>query len=188
MDASRLLRIQARANRLANGRLHQAMTALSPAELHGPRTGFFPTLMATLNHILMVDGFYIGALQGQAGLDEHWDRFVPAVLLANLAERQTRSDELLILLCDAERDFERELQMPRGQGRVQRDAAVFVLQHLFSHQVHHRGQVHAMLSGTPVAPPQLDEFIMPSEAHLRRTDMAALGWDEALVYGPRPYN
>ena len=40
-----------------------------------------------------------------------------------------------------------------------------------------------MLSGTAVAPPQLDEFLMPSEPHLRSVEMALLGWDEALVYG-----
>ena len=54
------------------------------------------------------------------------------------------------------------------------------------HQLHHRGQVHAMLSSTTVPPPQLDEFMMPSEAQLRSTEMAQLGWLEAAVYGPRP--
>jgi hypothetical protein len=39
-----------------------------------------------------------------------------------------------------------------------------------------------MLSGTPVKPPQLDEFMMPSEAHLRSVEIAALGWREADVY------
>jgi hypothetical protein len=37
-----------------------------------------------------------------------------------------------------------------------------------------------------VPPPQLDEFLMPSEGHLRSTDMAALGWSEAQVYGGLP--
>ena len=36
---------------------------------------------------------------------------------------------------------------------------------------------------TPVAAPQLDEFLMPSEPHLRIAEMAALGWAEAAVYG-----
>ena len=40
----------------------------------------------------------------------------------------------------------------------------------------------AMLSATDVAPPQLDEFMLPSEAHLRSAEMRALGWDEARVY------
>jgi hypothetical protein len=51
-----------------------------------------------------------------------------------------------------------------------------------NHQVHHRGQAHAMLAGTAVKPPQLDEFLMPSEAHLRHADVAALGWTEASLF------
>ena len=185
MQATTLLRLQARANRLANHRLHAAMAALSPAELGAPRTSFFPTLMATLNHILMVDQYYIGALLGEPGLEGHWDRYIPDTELAALAQRQRASDERLIVFCDALEDAgcTRTVEMPRAAGRVQRDAAAFVLQHLFMHQTHHRGQVHAMLSGTAVAPPQLDEFLMPSDAELRRTDMAALGWDETAVYG-----
>ena len=42
-----------------------------------------------------------------------------------------------------------------------------LLLHLFEHQIHHRGQVHAMLSGTSVKPPQLDEFYSVGEAPLR---------------------
>ncbi|MBE0546261.1 MAG: damage-inducible protein DinB, partial [Rubrivivax sp.] len=99
--------------------------------------------------------------------------------------RQRLVDERLIACCDALDDAgcERTVEMPRRAGVVQRDAAAFVLQHLFMHQTHHRGQVHAMLAGTAVAPPQLDEFLMPSDAPLRRAEMAALGWDEAAVYG-----
>jgi hypothetical protein len=43
-----------------------------------------------------------------------------------------------------------------------------------------------MLASSAVAPPQLDEFMMPSEAHLRRADLQALGWDEAAVYAIDP--
>jgi len=39
-----------------------------------------------------------------------------------------------------------------------------------------------MLAGTSVKPPQLDEFLMPSEAHLREDDMRALGWSEAKLF------
>jgi hypothetical protein len=41
-----------------------------------------------------------------------------------------------------------------------------------------------MLSGTAAPPPQLDEFLMPSDAPLRVADMAALGWSEVALYGP----
>jgi len=58
-----------------------------------------------------------------------------------------------------------------------------VLEHLFMHQTHHRGQVHAMLAGTQVAPPQLDEFILRADEPFRVMDMSALGWTEREVYG-----
>jgi uncharacterized damage-inducible protein DinB len=47
------------------------------------------------------------------------------------------------------------------------------------HQIHHRGQAHAMLSETSVAPPQLDEFLLANDAPLRAADLAALGWKES---------
>jgi hypothetical protein len=40
-----------------------------------------------------------------------------------------------------------------------------------------------MLSGTAIPPPQLDEFLMPSDAEFRSADMAALHWNEVAVYG-----
>jgi uncharacterized damage-inducible protein DinB len=143
MQLTHVLRIQAHANRLANHRLHAAMAALPPAELHAPRTAFFPTLMATLNHILGVDGYYVACLAGQPDADQAWARFVPCVVLTDLAARQAALDQQLIALCMAmdEAGPDRIVAMPRGEGRVQRDAAAHVLQHLFMHQTHHRGQV-----------------------------------------------
>ena len=55
-------------NRLANHRLHSACAGLSAEEYAAPRVGFFPSMRATLNHILLVDRFYINALEGN-GLD-----------------------------------------------------------------------------------------------------------------------
>ena len=48
-------------------------------------------------------------------------------------------------------------------ARVLRSDAL--LPHLFQHQIHHRGQAHAMLAGTGVAPPQLDEFFLDWDRH-----------------------
>ena len=183
----RLLRIQARANRLTNHRLHGAMAPLALADLQAARVSFFPTLLGTLNHILEVDGYYVGALAGD-DVSMHWDRFVPAADLPGLAARQRAVDERLITFCDGldAAGCARVVALPRAAGRAQRERVVHVLAHLHMHQVHHRGQVHAMLSGTTVAPPQLDEFLMPSEGELRHAEMAALGWDEAAVYGAPP--
>jgi uncharacterized damage-inducible protein DinB len=72
--------------------------------------------------------------------------------------------------------------------RVNRDTSVQnerrdrLLMHLFQHQIHHRGQAHAMLSATSVAPPQLDEFFAAGEAPLRSGEFARLGWREETVW------
>lgn len=187
MDLADALRLQAHANRLANHRLHEAMAGLDAAAFHAPRTGFFPSLAKTLNHILAVDQYYIGSLHGDPELPARWGAFVPAATVAELAERQRASDERLIAWCrtlDAA-GCDALVAMDRGD-HVQHDPAAHVLLHLFMHQTHHRGQAHAMLSSTDVKPPQLDEFLMPSEARFRVADMAALGWDERAVYGPTP--
>jgi uncharacterized damage-inducible protein DinB len=183
MELTHYLRIQAHANRLSNHRLHGAMAALSRAQFHAPRTGFFPTLAETLNHILMVDLYYVGALHGDPDLRAAIDGFAPSDELGALAARQAACDARLVAFCDAldGAALDREVQMPRDT-HIQRDRAAHVLAHLFNHQTHHRGQAHAMLSGTAVKPPQLDEFMMPSEAHLRAHEMAALGWREDGLY------
>jgi uncharacterized damage-inducible protein DinB len=185
MDALEPLRIAARANRLANRRLHGAMAALSREEFHAPRTSFFPSLAQTLNHLLAVDVFYIDALEEVSGMADRYDAFVPADTVAELAERQRESDERLIGFVDRLRDADAPVAMDRGGGKVQRDVAGHVLAHLFMHQTHHRGQAHAMLAGTAVKPPQLDEFLMPSDAPFREADMRAVGWSEPAVYGRR---
>jgi uncharacterized damage-inducible protein DinB len=183
MELVQYLRIQARANRLSNHRLHAAMAPLSRADFHAPRVGFFPSLAATLNHILEVDLYYIGALHREAGIRAAVLGHVPFDELAALARRQAASDERLIRWCDAldAAQLDAVVEMERAT-HIQRERAGHVLAHLFNHQTHHRGQAHAMLSSTSIEPPQLDEFMMPSEAELRTRDMAALGWREADVY------
>lgn len=188
MDLLQTSRAHARANRLANRRLHVAMAVLTRDEWHAPRTGFFPSLAATLNHILAVDGYYLDALHGLADMEARWRAFVPADTLGELTQRQAASDERLIAFCDSmtAASLDTEVAMDRG-SRVDRDLVPRVLIHLFMHQTHHRGQVHAMLSGTRVKPPQLDEFLMAPDAPFRAADLAAVGWDErTLLAEPQP--
>lgn len=184
MDLSSYLRIQAHANHLMNQRLARAMRALSPAEYQAPRVSFFPSLAATLGHILEVDLFYVAVLEGDPNARQVFESFREPTTLAEWDAAQRAVDQRLMDFCarlDAS-GCDAAVHIPRAD-HVQVDRVGHLLAHLFMHQTHHRGQVHAMLSSTAVAPPQLDEFLMPSEAHLRTTDMAALGWDEARIYG-----
>lgn len=186
MNLLSYLRTQVRANRLANFRLHHSMSALSDAEYRAQRTAFFPSLAATLEHILVVDIYYLDCMHGDAEARTKALAWTPPTSLAALVDEQLRSDRRLVALLDRADDstLERIVELPRAT-HVQREPLANVLAHLLNHQVHHRGQVHAMLSGSSVQPPQLDEFLMSSEAHLRADDMAALGWSEADLFPSR---
>ncbi|WP_422017725.1 DinB family protein [Roseateles sp.] len=176
--------IQARANRLANRRLLAAVSQLSEAEFHAERTSFFPSLARTLNHLLNVDHYYLAALAGDTTMREVWARYVPARTAGELAARQDASDRRLITLCEplTPADDERIVAFDRGAGieAGPREPLARVLAHLFMHQTHHRGQAHAMLAGTAVKPPQLDDFILLGDRVHRGDDMAALGWQEPV--------
>lgn len=155
-------------NAWANLRLHDAVAQLDDAAyLSTARTSFFPSIHLTLAHILFVDLYYLDALEGHP---RPWSEHDLA--RAALWEQQQAADQRLI--ANASLDPDATITMSRAAG-PQTDSRTNVLLHLYQHQVHHRGQVHAMLSGTPVAPPQLDEFFMKDELPLREAELRRLG-------------
>ena len=178
-------------NAWANHRLLKACGELSQADFEARRTSFFPSIKATLNHNLTVDWYYIDALERALRHQEpnrEPDRFFepeePFETCAALASAQRDADRRLVNACTTL--TEGELNLPIAVMRragIQTESATRLLAHLFQHQIHHRGQAHAMLAGTPVKPPQLDEFFCANEAHLRARELAELGYSEALIWG-----
>jgi uncharacterized damage-inducible protein DinB len=188
MPASHLRTLGAMAynNAWANHRLLTACAALTQAEFGAQRTGFFPSIQATLNHNLVVDRFYVDALEGGTLGNAAWANPVPCPTLAELHREQTAVDRRLIAWCRGldEDGPDRIVRIHRGD-HVQSERADRLLLHLFQHQIHHRGQAHAMLSGTSVPPPQLDEFFSIGEAPLRAVEFEELGWTERDIWPER---
>jgi uncharacterized damage-inducible protein DinB len=171
----------ARNNAWANHRLLSACEGLTPEEFSAPRTSFFPSLRATLNHILWVDTYYIDALEcDPTVLDRYSDRPPDFGDAASLYDAQRASDRRLLAFCErqTEATLGEGLVLPRPDRTPPPSSVASILEHLFQHQIHHRGQAHAMLAGTRVKPPQLDEFFLAGEAHLRRDELRALGLPE----------
>ena len=161
------------------------MHRLTQDEFKATRTSFFPSLWATLNHILIVDWYYVAALYRERDMRRAFASETPCDDMRKLAAAQVHSDQRLIDWCNVADDaaLETMIEMDR-KTFVQRDLARHVLMHLLTHQIHHRGQAHAMLAGTAIKPPPLDEFVMPSETRFRVDDLAALGWSEDDLFGP----
>lgn len=181
-DPCRVFRKLAYNNALANNRLLAACATLEPGEFEAPRTSFFPSIKSTLNHILTVDWFYVDGLEGGTLGLRAFDIEEPFDELTSLSAEQAKVDRRLVAVCDAltPEKLASTIGLQRN-GRVQRERMEDVLSHLFQHQTHHRGQVHAMLSGSSVAPPQLDEFIVDDDARFRGGEITALGWSEKML-------
>jgi len=104
------------------------------------------------------------------------------VLSLMMPARRTTGIEACGTLTDAA--LEAPVPVVRRAG-IMSESTTRLLSHLFQHQIHHRGQAHAMLAGTEVKPPQLDEFFCANEAHLRATELAEIGLSEAAIWGER---
>ena len=178
-------------NAWANHRLIAACSQLSQADFVAPRTSFFPTLKATLNHNLTVDWYYVDALERafrgeppNREVDRFFEPEEPCATCEELAPEQRAVDLRLVAACRTLTDALLAAPVPvMRRAGIATENATRLLAHLFQHQIHHRGQAHAMLAGTTLEPPQLDEFFCANEAHLRAAELAELGLSETAIWG-----
>ncbi|CAN7416833.1 DinB family protein [Caballeronia sp. LjRoot29] len=178
-------------NAWSNHRLLKACAQLSQADFVAYRASFFPSIKTTLNHNLTVDWLYIDALEREQNNQPPHPEIVsffepeePYDTCADLQREQRLADRRLIDYCANLTDttLERQVTLLRPRAK-QQETRARLLCHVFQHQIHHRGQVHAMLADTSVEPPQLDEFFCDIDASLRAADLAEMGLSEAAVWG-----
>jgi len=145
-------------NRWANARVFAAALALPDEAYRKPIGVFFGSLHGTLNHLLVTDRLWLRRLTGEG---DHPDR-LDAIIhddRRELAQARVMEDERILATVsrydDAALDRLHGYCTTRGAPQEQRIADI--LQHLFNHQTHHRGQAHACLSlVTGKEPPSLD--------------------------------
>lgn len=161
----------AKYNQWANARLYNALAHLTDADRKMDRGGFFRSIHETMNHILLVDLLYRGRLEGKGNIFSRLD----AILhddFADLAASHQESDKWLV---DFHGRFEagrldeefRFLPVGMDEGEVYDQSHRVCFINLFQHQIHHRGQVHHMISHAKKGPPPLD-FIMFSRKAVDR--------------------
>ena len=146
-----------RYNAWANRRLYEACAALSPADYRALRPSFFGSIHATLNHILVGDRVWMGRFDGVPSGIERLDQILYDAFADLRAAREAEDARILGFVSGLGDDAIAAMLRYRNMaGEPQETPLAWTLAHFFNHQTHHRGQVHGMLSGTPVAPPPLD--------------------------------
>jgi uncharacterized damage-inducible protein DinB len=158
-------------NRWANERLYEAAGKLSPEEFAAPRSGFFPSLLKTLNHILVGDTVWMGRLEATGSSIKSLDQILHPEFAALKAARAAMDNRIAAFVDGvAPARLEEDLVYRTVAGEAMTTQVAQVLLHFFNHQTHHRGQAHAMLSSTEVAPPSLDLILFLRD----HPDIAAL--------------
>ncbi len=148
-------------NAWANGRLFEAAATLSTEQYRADRGAFFKSVHGTLNHLLVTDRVWMQRFTGEGEAPDRLD----AILFENFAElRGAREAEDRRIV-----DFVDRLDDARIAGTIRyrrvstpeqfEQQMAPALAHWFNHQTHHRGQVHAILTGLVGKAPELDLLI-----------------------------
>lgn len=158
MTAAAHYRMFGHYNAWANSRLYEAAARLSTEQYRADRGAFFKSVHGTLNHLLATDRIWMRRFTGEGSAPDRLD----AILFETFGElRAARELEDRRIV-----DFVDGLDNQRLTATIkyrrisspdpieqQLDPA---LAHWFNHQTHHRGQVHALLTGLVGNAPELD--------------------------------
>ncbi|MBS0233327.1 MAG: damage-inducible protein DinB [Proteobacteria bacterium] len=155
------VRTMARYNAWQNANIYGASGRLSDAQRKEDRGAFFRSIHATLNHILWADQMWLmrfGAAPAPAkrsladglSLFDDWEA---------LAAERRRFDDVIQEWADRLEPsiLEGDLKWLSGAtGRDMTSPKALIVTHIFNHQTHHRGQVHAILTGFGIKPDMTD--------------------------------
>jgi len=187
MDTLGLLRLQAANHILAGQRLADACANLSDEAYFADRPCFFRSIHATLDHLVATDKRYLERIEGtpHPPTDDNPIEFETRQSVVEGRQAvDARIREMMAALTTADLDRRILLHETERYGR-QEDPLWLILQHVFAHATHHRGQVHDLLSQTDVKPPQLDEFILTMDAPFRADEVARAGVGDWMIEGAR---
>lgn len=142
------LQTLARYNRWANRRLYAAAAELPEADYLADRGAFFGSVHRTLTHLLVADRIWLKRITGEGSAEQRLDA-VPYPDLQSLRAARIQEDERIIELVDGldEARLAGTFTYRNMAGTPFEQPLGPVLLHVFNHHTHHRGQVHALLTG-----------------------------------------
>lgn len=146
-------------NRWQNDSLFGAADTLSDDERKRDRGAFFQSIHHTLNHIAWADATWMSRFTGSAPppsphsqsqfLHEDWSA---------LRKNRLELDAAIVAWSAA---VDGAWLARSAEGRWASRANAFLVAHMFNHQTHHRGQVHALLTAAGASPSDTDLLKLP---------------------------
>jgi uncharacterized damage-inducible protein DinB len=159
-------RMFGRYNGWANARLYDAAAALDTVQYREDRGAFFKSVHGTLNHLLVTDLVWMKRFTGEGDVPDRLDAILHETVEALCTARQAE-DARIVAYVDGLDDQRiagtikyRRVSSPEAFEQQLAPA----LAHWFNHQTHHRGQVHALLTGLTGAAPELDLLFFQRQA------------------------
>ncbi len=157
MDLVSHFQMLAHYNTVANERLFAKCAGLDDAEYRKPRPGSLGSIHGLLNHLLLSDRIWMARFEGAGVSTPNLSTVVFDEFPAMRSARAEQDALIEAFFARLEPGFlEQSFSYINNAGRHYVEEAPVAIGHFFNHQTHHRGQVHVMLSQTPVQPPSLD--------------------------------
>ena len=161
-------RLMARYNAWQNLSLYNAARGLSDADRQRDRGAFFGSIEGTLCHLLWADLIWMSRLDGGVGPKpvpfgpETARAYDWSEMLALRPQVDARIASWAWMVTEAELAGDLTWHSAVMQRDLSKPMALCVM-HVFNHQTHHRGQVHAMLTAAGARPDDTDIPFMPDE-------------------------
>lgn len=158
------VRLMARYNEWQNRSIFDAAAGLPDEARRQARGAFFGSIFGTLNHLAWGDSVWLHRFTGRpkpamgirdsATLFADWDSLVEA--------RAGLDAEFNAFAADISADWLATVQSwySGAAGREISRPNWALVAHVFNHQTHHRGQVHAMLTAAGAKPDDTDLFFV----------------------------
>ena len=132
-------------NQWANRRIYGDAASLSDAARKQPAGLFFGSVHGTLNHLLVTDYIWIRRFTGEGPAPERLNEIIHDDFAALRVARE-QADARILTFVTGLTEYGWTIEYRNSSGRTFRQETGAALTHLFNHQAHHRGQVHAGLT------------------------------------------
>jgi uncharacterized damage-inducible protein DinB len=150
-------------NRWANRRVYADAATLSDAVRKRGVGLFFGSVHRTLNHLLVADQIWMRRFTGEGPMPERLDQILHEDFDALRVARE-REDERILAFVTGLQAYDRVITYRNSSGKSFEQAIGAALTHVFNHQAHHRGQVHAGLTMAGIREPSpLDLLVLQRE-------------------------